>query len=52
MYEQQTKDYNCKDCKMIFQLTDRDEKHFLDKGWEIPKRCGSCRKKRREEKQQ
>lgn len=53
MYEEQTNDHKCKerDCGAIFQMTDRQERYFTDKGLFIPKRCGSCRKKRREAKE-
>ena len=52
MYEQQTNDHKCKEynCGTTFQMTDQEERFFTDKGLFIPKRCGSCRKKRKEEK--
>lgn len=40
----------CKDCGNEFQLSDNDIKYYESKNYELPKRCESCRKKSREEK--
>jgi len=47
-----TKEYTCieSDCGKVFELTEREERFFTDKGLFVPKRCPECRKKRREAK--
>lgn len=39
----------CVDCKKEFFLTDRDLEFYKEKGWALPKRCKSCRDKRKKE---
>ena len=38
----------CKDCGEEFTLCGDDRKWYKRKGYELPKRCPSCRSKRRE----
>lgn len=40
----------CKDCGRDFIITVEEQKRFKLLGFELPKRCCECRKKRREEK--
>lgn len=40
----------CKDCGRDFIITVEEQKRFKLLGFELPKRCCKCRKKRREEK--
>ena len=51
-YNQDVKDgklffYKCKDCGIFFILTDEEKKWYTDRDMQIPKRCDSCRRKRR-----
>lgn len=38
----------CKDCKGWFGITDRDVKWYTDHELNVPKRCGTCRKRRKD----
>lgn len=38
----------CIDCGKEFDVTPAEQKFYMNKGYEIPKRCGDCRKKRNE----
>lgn len=40
----------CKECGRTFTLTENNVKWYKDMGFELPKRCPSCRKKRRSER--
>ena len=40
----------CKDCSRDFIITSEEQKYFKSLGFELPKRCHECRKKRKEEK--
>ena len=40
----------CKDCGRDFIITVEEQKRFKSLGFELPKRCCECRKKRKEEK--
>lgn len=40
----------CKDCGRDFIITVEEQKRFKSLGFELPKRCYECRKKRKEEK--
>lgn len=40
----------CKECGKIFIITSEERKRFKSLGFELPKRCHECRKKRKEEK--
>ena len=40
----------CKDCGRDFIITAEEQKRFKSLGFELPKRCCECRKKRKEEK--
>lgn len=40
----------CKDCGRDFIITADEQKRFKSLGFELPKRCCECRKKRKEEK--
>lgn len=42
----------CVDCDREFIFTEGEQKYFEQKGLFSPKRCFSCRKKKREEIQQ
>lgn len=37
---------NCSDCGKIFELTNRQYDFYREKGFDLPKRCDSCRKNR------
>jgi len=37
----------CKDCGWEFVITPKEQKKFLDKGYNMPERCEDCRDKRR-----
>ena len=38
----------CIVCGNVFTITDKDAEYFKSKGWDLPKRCISCRKSNRE----
>lgn len=38
----------CIDCGNVFTITEKDAEYFKSKGWDLPKRCISCRKSNRE----
>ena len=38
----------CKECGRLFTSTEGEKKFFLSKDLELPKRCSSCRRKRKE----
>jgi len=38
------------DCQAEFYITERDQEYFADKDLELPKRCWSCRQKRKRER--
>jgi DNA-directed RNA polymerase subunit RPC12/RpoP len=40
--------YICKDCGEPFSMEKKEIEFYENKGWEQPKRCPGCRKKRRE----
>lgn len=42
------KELTCSDCNGLFIFSAREQKFFEDKGFIPPKRCVSCRRKRRE----
>lgn len=37
---------NCCDCGKTFSITPAEQKFYASKGYELPKRCHTCRKKR------
>lgn len=37
----------CADCGQEFTVSEEEAKWYKDKGFEMPKRCPDCRKKRR-----
>lgn len=37
----------CCDCNQMFKLSNSEYKFFIDKGFDLPKRCKSCRQKRK-----
>lgn len=39
---------NCKECKKPFIISDYDKIFFESRGFSLPKRCFSCRQKRRD----
>ena len=39
----------CKDCKKFFLITDSDTKWYTEHDLSLPKRCGTCRKRRKAE---
>jgi hypothetical protein len=41
----------CKDCTKEFYIKDSDQLWFSKQGYELPKRCHACRKKRKAEKE-
>lgn len=52
-FEDEKKDLTlqCVDCENNFLYTAGEQKYFTEKGLYAPKRCHSCRKKIREEKE-
>ena len=40
----------CKDCGKNFTITIEEQRHFKSLGFELPKRCQNCRRKRKEVK--
>ncbi len=40
----------CKSCGYVFTLTKSEIQFYESKGYNIPKRCASCREKNRQEK--
>lgn len=42
----------CKECGNEFELTEKEEKFFIDRKLELPKRCKDCRVRRREERKE
>lgn len=47
----ETKTITCKDCGVTFDVTPEEQAWFAERGWEIPKRCKSCRRANKEKKQ-
>lgn len=45
------KQITCSDCTQVFEFTDKDQAYFEKQAWKDPKRCKTCRIKRRAEKQ-
>lgn len=41
----------CKDCGRDWEITESEKQRFIQKGYEIPKRCKECRAKRKAEKE-
>lgn len=41
----------CTDCKQSFPFTEKDQQFFKQKNFLPPKRCKSCRAKRKAEKE-
>jgi len=41
------KEMKCADCGCIFTWTANDQEFYAEKGFEAPKRCRDCAKKRR-----
>lgn len=41
------KQIQCIDCSNAFDFTERDQEFFQEKGFEAPKRCKSCRAKKK-----
>lgn len=39
----------CPECSEVFSLTAAEVRWFLDRGMQIPRRCGPCRATRRQE---
>lgn len=37
----------CKECGDRFEITDDDQRWYKEKGFQLPRRCKSCRKLRR-----
>lgn len=37
----------CVDCGADFEFTEREQAFYRDNGWNAPRRCKSCRKKRK-----
>lgn len=37
----------CKDCGASFVITEANQKWFIDRNFNMPVRCPSCRKKRK-----
>jgi hypothetical protein len=40
----------CKDCGTVFEITDRDQEFYNDKGYSLPRRCLECRRKNKAKK--
>lgn len=40
-------DMNCLDCKNPFYFSERDQEFYKEQGFTPPKRCYSCRQKRK-----
>lgn len=40
----------CKDCGEPFSMNKKEIEYYENKGWEQPKRCSECRKKKREKR--
>jgi NAD-dependent SIR2 family protein deacetylase len=41
------KQLSCIDCGKEFTFTEKDQEFYKEKGFEQPKRCWTCRKKKR-----
>lgn len=41
----------CKDCGAEFELSVGEQTWYANKGWELPKRCKSCREAARKQKE-
>lgn len=37
----------CRDCKLWFLLTDKNQNFYIEKGLKLPSRCKKCRQKRK-----
>lgn len=46
-----TKVVNCCDCGTTFSLPPAEQKFYIKKGYELPKRCPHCRKKREQKEE-
>ena len=40
----------CKDCGKEFTVDEKEQEWYKEKGFELPKRCLDCRKKRKAER--
>lgn len=40
----------CKDCGEEFVVTGGEQEFLFEKGFELPKRCPKCRKRRKEQR--
>lgn len=46
-----TKVVNCCDCGTAFSIPPAEQKFYIKKGYELPKRCPKCRKKREQKEE-
>lgn len=46
-----TKQITCRDCGMVFEFTENQQKDYEQKGYRAPIRCKTCRKEMREKRQ-
>lgn len=46
------KTIECKDCGREFVVTEQEQKWYQDKGFDLPKRCPTCRKAKRSTRKQ
>ena len=44
------KTVTCKDCGVTFDIVPEEQVWYAERGWELPKRCKSCRKANKEKK--
>ena len=42
----------CKDCGVTFDITPGEQEFYLERGWELPKRCKKCRQANKAKKKQ
>ena len=40
----------CKDCGVTFDITPGEQTFYVDRGWDLPKRCKCCRQANKEKK--
>ena len=46
----ESKQLTCADCGQTFEFTAEEQQFFAEKGYQEPKRCGNCRKKKKDDR--
>jgi CxxC-x17-CxxC domain-containing protein len=48
LYHMETKQLTCQDCGNAFDFTAEEQQFFTEKGFQDPKRCGNCRRQKKD----